>query len=178
MLASISLLGDSERCADLEGKLIVVTLILSLCVIMIFIFVHVEQIQINTCNRLRAGFLDLVYEKKISKEQVLKTIGTRLKELEAIPIVGVERKMIIQSSCSPSTKELGFEQDACIFCMHNLVDGEEADQVDSHILELDCKHAFHSNCAIEWFEKSFSCPVCRFSVRKQLMNAVYDGELF
>lgn len=29
------------------------------------------------------------------------------------------------------------------------------------VIQLECKHSFHSSCIDKWFEVSKSCPLCR-----------------
>tara|TARA_B110000908_G_scaffold102199_1_gene120443 strand:- start:10850 stop:11122 length:273 start_codon:yes stop_codon:yes gene_type:complete len=36
--------------------------------------------------------------------------------------------------------------------------------VDNNIYTLLCKHNFHKDCILKWFEKSDTCPNCRRNV--------------
>lgn len=49
----------------------------------------------------------------------------------------------------------------CIDCLNK----------DEEIIELPCKHIFHSNCILEWLEKyNYHCPICRKEVGKPKYN--------
>ena len=48
--------------------------------------------------------------------------------------------------------------ETCAICIENFISGEK-------IIGLECNHIFHSNCILEWFEKSKSCPTCRITIQ-------------
>lgn len=49
------------------------------------------------------------------------------------------------------------ENDSCCICYDSF-------ESNIDIAELNCKHNFHNECIGKWFEKSGTCPVCRFNV--------------
>ena len=62
-----------------------------------------------------------------------------------------------------SIREVLFEQDRCIVCMEDFVEGEV-------ISSLVCDHVFHICCIKNWVDKktlkSQLCPVCNQDIRK------------
>lgn len=58
----------------------------------------------------------------------------------------------------------------CVICQDRIVAQEK-------LRVLPCKHAFHLPCIDKWFETSYECPICRFSLLSQMtvrkMNNVY-----
>lgn len=36
------------------------------------------------------------------------------------------------------------------------------------LIELPCKHAFHENCILEWFQQQSICPICRNEVKPEV----------
>lgn len=46
----------------------------------------------------------------------------------------------------------------CSICCNNFSEDDE------NILKLNCKHTFHENCIKNWFERSGTCPICRYNV--------------
>ncbi|GBG26348.1 E3 ubiquitin-protein ligase AMFR [Hondaea fermentalgiana] len=67
------------------------------------------------------------------------------------------RATLLQRCAVLKTKPLG-KTDLCSICM---------DRLETHIVQLPCKHLFHRGCLIRWFERCRldraqpSCPLCR-----------------
>ena len=59
-------------------------------------------------------------------------------------------------SCFPSATQ-ATNDDVCGICLSIIPN-------NSSVVELDCKHAFHASCAVDWFRTRQSngrCPICR-----------------
>lgn len=39
-------------------------------------------------------------------------------------------------------------------------------ETDEDLKILPCAHYYHKNCAIQWFQQKFICPVCRYDLRR------------
>jgi len=48
----------------------------------------------------------------------------------------------------------------CSICLETL-------EHNSHIINLDCSHFFHSNCLLRWYTESSTCPICRSNESEQ-----------
>ena len=35
------------------------------------------------------------------------------------------------------------------------------ERLPNKIVILECKHKFHTNCILNWFNKELNCPLCR-----------------
>lgn len=44
--------------------------------------------------------------------------------------------------------------DTCPICI------EEFD-IDSEVICMPCKHVYHYDCICNWFERSYTCPICK-----------------
>lgn len=171
----MNLLCDSESCSDLESKLIIVAFVIVLCLMLILIFVYIEDIPIDSPVHLGIDFLKAVYQKKVDKKIVREVLTHKMQDLNAIPILEMEKKMLMQCGEQANSENINLGQDICVFCMQLLImeDNKENEQC-KHVLILQCKHVFHVSCAVEWFEINLTCPVCRSEVRKQLINKIYN----
>uniref|UniRef100_A0AC35TVX7 RING-type domain-containing protein n=1 Tax=Rhabditophanes sp. KR3021 TaxID=114890 RepID=A0AC35TVX7_9BILA len=47
----------------------------------------------------------------------------------------------------------------CTICLSYF--GYKDTDPEAEIIELPCKHKFHSECVLEWFKKADACPLCR-----------------
>jgi hypothetical protein len=54
-----------------------------------------------------------------------------------------------------------------VTCHICLLDLEKGDKV----VELDCGHVFHVDCATNWIKRVAVCPACRFSLPTQITSA-------
>ncbi|KAI9110312.1 hypothetical protein K1719_018754 [Acacia pycnantha] len=46
------------------------------------------------------------------------------------------------------------KQERCIVCLESFKDGD-------HVVAMPCNHIYHNKCIVEWFHRSFMCPLCR-----------------
>lgn len=46
----------------------------------------------------------------------------------------------------------------CDICM------EKISKSTRKIISLPCKHFYHSDCILKWFEQNRTCPVCRYEI--------------
>ncbi|EXC17829.1 E3 ubiquitin-protein ligase RING1-like protein [Morus notabilis] len=60
-------------------------------------------------------------------------------------------KGMFTGSYDPASKMM------CSICMEEV-------KIGSHITRMPCSHMFHSDCIVEWLNKSHTCPLCRFSL--------------
>eukprot|EP01084_Bolivina_argentea_P103089 184675_1 len=59
-------------------------------------------------------------------------------------------------------KDMNDEEDDevyCVICMDKF-------EINQTIIRLECKHIYHDICALDWFDESASCPICRHQVFK------------
>lgn len=52
------------------------------------------------------------------------------------------------------------EEAQCVICVENI-------EINTIQRILKCKHTFHYECIDRWFEKGYSCPVCRRNLKGQ-----------
>lgn len=178
LLISVQLINDSERCADLESKLVIVSLIMFLCVTLILIFVQIENIPMNKSFQFKNNLLKHIYKKKIDRKLLINIINYHMNKLNCVPVTELEIQMLMKENTF-NGNTIDYIDEICVFCMTLLRDQNIVNYDDNgKIIQLKCRHAFHISCAIEWFEKSLTCPVCRFNIRRYLINEVYNNELF
>jgi hypothetical protein len=54
-------------------------------------------------------------------------------------------------------------EEECPICSEYFLD----EKVIGTVVELPCKHRYHKNCILNWFDKSDTCPICREVVPKK-----------
>lgn len=52
------------------------------------------------------------------------------------------------------------KNDTCSICL-DIFNPE-----DSVVLLVVCGHVFHENCIMDWLKKKYSCPNCKYEIRK------------
>lgn len=55
------------------------------------------------------------------------------------------------------------QYESCPVCTESMQDRE--------VVTLDCGHAFHAVCVVEWFRRKGSCPLCRDNVDPEERNS-------
>ena len=64
-----------------------------------------------------------------------------------------------------------YEEGTCGICLENF------NRLDK-VVELPCKHKFHSKCIMRWFENKCTCPICRFKLNTGENNDGYITDIF
>lgn len=59
-------------------------------------------------------------------------------------------------------------EDKCTVCQEHYV-------ADDMVLQLPCKHCFHSDCIGQWLQGSKMCPVCMSEVEELTVGAKGGG---
>lgn len=60
---------------------------------------------------------------------------------------------------NPTKDREDSDEEMCVICMDKFEKGQI-------VVKLECNHIYHDKCALEWFDESATCPVCRKSVTK------------
>ena len=47
------------------------------------------------------------------------------------------------------------DNECCCICL---------EKFDDNHVTLPCKHHYHENCILEWFDKKSNCPLCRMKI--------------
>jgi len=63
--------------------------------------------------------------------------------------------------------ELKEEEQVCCICYEKFY--------ENHVT-LPCKHHFHENCIMKWFNQNYNCPLCREKVSLKLINVISDQD--
>jgi hypothetical protein len=53
----------------------------------------------------------------------------------------------------------------CTICFINIKDDKK--------IELECNHKFHIMCLYKWYNKSHTCPICRYNIELKI-EKVYN----
>lgn len=60
-------------------------------------------------------------------------------------------------------------EETCAVCLNDLEEEteaeEEAETAEEGVIVMPCDHLFHASCISRWFEKKFSCPLCRREIK-------------
>lgn len=59
------------------------------------------------------------------------------------------------------------EEKSCAICLDGMNRGDL-------IYRLDCGHTFHCGCSSSWFEKKLVCPLCKDSIRENIIKHIYN----
>jgi hypothetical protein len=59
----------------------------------------------------------------------------------------------------------------CMVCLEN-IDKENS----ANLTTLYCSHYFHTECINEWLNKSQSCPICKQSIYKIVLNEWFETQ--
>ena len=51
----------------------------------------------------------------------------------------------------------------CPICLNKYI-------LTDKVKELPCKHIFHKKCVKTWFQRSDSCPLCRFDLKEEIQR--------
>lgn len=57
------------------------------------------------------------------------------------------------------------EEECCSICL---------EKFDDNHVTLPCKHHYHENCIMRWFDDKSDCPLCREKVGLKLINITSD----
>lgn len=75
------------------------------------------------------------------------------------------------SACAAVSRDGGQATDACAICQDDIIAG-------CKMLQMPCKHCFHTDCLHRWLAEHNTCPVCRCEVESncpRYNEANYDG---
>lgn len=75
----------------------------------------------------------------------------------------VQRSSTTKKPLAPMTASLT-ELPTCVVCL------ERMDSAVTGLLTILCEHTFHCDCISKWVDKQSTCPVCRFSIAKDMMQ--------
>lgn len=64
-------------------------------------------------------------------------------------------------------KKIGKTDKECSICLKNFTKGEV-------IRLLKCKHLFHDECIVPWFESRSCCPNCRADVKEEVWLCIFN----
>jgi hypothetical protein len=62
------------------------------------------------------------------------------------------------------TEKLPSEKRDCVVCLTNY-------EVNDKVLILPCTHLFHTKCIKDWFKSQNTCPICKYKIDKNNMDA-------
>ena len=85
----------------------------------------------------------------------------------------IENKMIVLDKMKrikfyevKNYKEIVDEKE-CVICFNEFKNNE-------YVKIFGCgKHIFHEDCIKEWLQQDFRCPLCKYSIKKDLLNDLY-----
>ena len=69
---------------------------------------------------------------------------------------GIEAAKKLNLKIYQSVKTVN-KDEACPICFDTF-------ENDCGVLQLPCKHVFHYDCVMKWFEKNSTCPKCRSDI--------------
>jgi mRNA-degrading endonuclease YafQ of YafQ-DinJ toxin-antitoxin module len=76
-------------------------------------------------------------------------------------------KMKIIKYCDVNKYKDIVDDKNCVICFNEFKKNE-------YVKIFNCgKHIFHEGCIKEWIEKDFRCPLCKYSIKKDLLNDLY-----
>jgi mRNA-degrading endonuclease YafQ of YafQ-DinJ toxin-antitoxin module len=59
------------------------------------------------------------------------------------------------------------DEKECVICFNEFKNNE-------YVKIFGCgKHIFHEDCIKEWLQQDFRCPLCKYSIKKDLLNDLY-----
>ena len=64
-----------------------------------------------------------------------------------------------------------YQEGTCGICLENF------NWLDK-LVELPCKHVYHSKCIMRWFENKCTCPTCRFKLNTGENNDGFINDIF
>ena len=131
-------------------------LLLSLCYEIIFIGVY-SSVELNDSYSCYIWFQ--LYRQMFTTFNIIvlccilnkNCVGTRNNEIR----IFIEIEPSITERVYQIT-EIQIPEWECCICL----EGENGDNV----FNLACGHCFHENCAVTWFQRSLTCPLCRNDV--------------
>jgi hypothetical protein len=92
-------------------------------------------------------------------------------QFDTEPLFGFEQPLfhsLFQFSAIDNSR---YQEDRCILCLE-----EFSQETDLQFLELGCKHVFHEKCTIAWFERKFTCPMCKAPQRIFLVEKFFERD--
>lgn len=104
-----------------------------------------KQISEMTIQEIQKSFEQFGYEDLLDLGERIGKVSTGLKEekIKKIPVEEYDKKL---HKCED-----------CLFCLENFNEGEK-------IMKLRCKHIFHKECLIKYFQEKKDCPMCKAEV--------------
>jgi hypothetical protein len=93
----------------------------------------------------------LVLRKRVNAPFIDKNCEKLRLELSGI----VEEFLAEPSLATFNDTQAEFKDERCPICWKSYVED------DAKVFEFQCRHIFHQQCAIEWLERSITCPLCR-----------------
>lgn len=100
----------------------------------------------NSSGEINLGELFVQIRASILS-QLNPPVNSCKKFLEKIPLIKISKERIEQIK----------DQNICTVCQEEFKEGSE-------VYYLHCKHMFHKDCIIPWFETHNTCPTCRFEL--------------
>ena len=111
---------------------------------------------------------DIVQNRDYDLEALFRTKEVMIEgiELQPVDFEWIRKKFIRKMTSQPED-----EPKECVICIDEIEDGTE-----DIFFHPSCLHTFHWECIEEWFTKKKSCPMCRISTRKKLMEGIRGVE--
>jgi len=76
--------------------------------------------------------------------------------------------------CLEKNSDLG--EDACCSICMSPVGGDDDQDDDEKLVQLECTHLFHLSCSMEWFHRSAMCPNCRTRIEPVASSSDLDHD--
>jgi len=113
--------------------------------------------------------MNKVYQNVYAKDfDVEKFITDHEAEIDSVPLDKAEHAILKDKFSSKYDREKKYTPEECCICLC---------EFDESGLMLDypnCKHSFHFECIIKWFEQKMNCPYCKAPIRASILRAIVN----